>query len=210
MAARSILTRSAVIPILWLSIVIAAAAASNKPDTSKMLSAIAKLVAVDGRFPHEFATRVTAAAGGAEKVMLANEPRTVLPVRIRFQGVRNSYCRVAVSGTAERPVALIPLPDSADHVQCFGMEKVAVTDLNGDGIPDFVFRLSVLWNRGNVIVPESAVYLSNAAQHNYCYSPGASRAVTSGIMPQSEHVRAAVQSEVTRLGPQVLDCYRGE
>jgi hypothetical protein len=188
----------------------ACAAQSNRPalvpDNATLLSAIASVVAKQETYPKDAKAQVEVTAGGPGEIAIGGERRILVPVYIHFQGVDNSYCRLAVFDPAKSSAELIPLPTDADHDHCQGMRRIAVVDLNHDGITDFVYQVTIPSNRYAATVTEGAVYLSKPSAKTYCYSAAASRVVTSDVPPQTAMVRKAIDAEVARLGPKVFDC----
>ncbi|MGA3075101.1 MAG: hypothetical protein ABSG56_15535 [Bryobacteraceae bacterium] len=204
--------RALVISLLALPIGACAGAGPNQAipfrDARKLIPAIAELVRTQEPFPHTAKARIELAGGGAIEVRIGGESRVLIPVRIRFEGLGNSYCRLAVVNPRNAHAEFVPLPVSADHDNCRGMQRMAAVDVNRDGIPDLVFQVEIPSNRYDVTVSEGAVYLSNPGHGTtYCYAPVASRAVGSDVPFDSNSVRAVVEAEAARHGKQVLDCY---
>jgi hypothetical protein len=159
-------------------------------------------------FPHDAKVKIELTGGGAIEVHLGDEARVLVPVRIRFDGVANSYCRLAVFDSAKSAAEFVPLPGNADHDNCRGMEKMAAVDLNHDGVTDLVFQVEIPSNRFDATVSEGAVYLSQLkGRKTYCYAPAASGIAASDAPSDPEKLRALIEAAVSRRGEQVLDCF---
>jgi hypothetical protein len=147
--------------------------------------------------------RLEWASGAARELAWDGESSVVAPLRLLFADVANSYCFLAVIRTAVPRADVLPMTDS-----CKGVDLAAEADLNDDGLPDFVFDTRIPSNRYAAIVVESQAYVSRA-DATYCYSAGVSRALLATHPPLTPAVvRAAVDKEVARLGPSVLDCMK--
>ena len=159
-------------------------------------------------FPQDAKVKIELAGGGAIEVHMGDEARVIVPVRIRFDRVANSYCRLAVFDRAKSTAELVPLPVNADHDNCQGMRKMAAVDINHDGVTDLVFLVEIPSNRFSATVSEGAVYLSQLkGRKTYCYAPGASSVVGSDTPADPERLRALIETAVSRRGEQVLDCF---
>jgi hypothetical protein len=173
-------------------------------DAAKFYPQILALVAQQDPFPHDAKPRLELTGGGAREVRLDGQPRIVLPLLIRFDGVDNSYCRLAVVDAENKQAQLIEIPGSQDH--CQGMQRLAAVDVNHDGVPDFVFQVSMPSNTADATVSEGAVYLSQPATRSYCFAPAAGGALPSDVPFDAGKVMAAIDAAVARKGPQILNC----
>jgi len=177
-------------------------------EVEKVFPAIVKMVMTQEPFPHDAEVKITLTGGGAVDVQMGDEVRMVVPVLVRFVGNSNSYCRLVEFNRATSTGEFIPIPEGADHDNCRGMRKMAVVDLNHDGVPDFAFQVVFPSNRYNVDVSEGAVYLSQLnIGKSYCYSPGASNVAASDAPFDPKKLSDLVNAAIARLGKEVLACY---
>jgi hypothetical protein len=152
--------------------------------------------------------RIEYTAGGPRKLSLPEgDELVVIPFRTIYDRYSNRDCDLAVfrprdatGGIVERPLLKCGTLCS-DH--CLSMRKIAEADVNDDGLPDFVFEVTVPSNRYPTNVDEAAVYLSECTPGSpptYCYSKEASRAAT----VSTEDTVRAIRKEARRRGAQVV------
>jgi hypothetical protein len=156
-------------------------------------------------------------AGGPRRIAFdPGEPAlTVIPLVARVSGWPKdvTYCKFAVF-VGDRPnPGLVPLElggwDFPDFNDCKKVRKLAETDLNHDGIPDFVFVLTVpSTTRDGEFEEVAAVYVSVRDAMTYCPARDASRVVTIMDHTGPAAVRG-IASEVKRRGEVVLACAKG-
>lgn len=116
----------------------------------------------------------------APKKMIFNSTHLMVGVsKIRFNGLTNEYCRLAVSNDKEgHTFALVPVPESANYNTCKGVRSFKFGDLNGDGLMDYWYIAKVQSNRYPIYVDEALVFLGNTENPGeLCYSASASHAI---------------------------------
>ncbi|WP_394829035.1 hypothetical protein [Pendulispora albinea] len=149
-------------------------------------------------------------AGGARAVQSGSAALTVVPMRVHFVGYRESYCRFAVIRTGTTRGEMIPVAVFSRY-DCRDMRKLAEADLNHDGVPDFVFEVSIPSNKHPAVVVEGVVYVSSSKGETYCHAPFASGIATiypgaPSAFPGMKTVAAAIEWEASRRGRMVLEC----
>jgi hypothetical protein len=163
------------------------------------------------RFPQDASppshARIEWVSSAARELVIDGESSIVAPLRLLFRDTptsdTRSYCFLAVIRAARARAELLPMGEGLDT--CKGIDLVAETDLNKDGLPDFVFDVRIPSNRYAAIVVESEAYLSGP-DAAYCLSTGVSDVVPRHGPLSSAVLRAAVDAEIARVGPSVLDC----
>lgn len=96
--------------------------------------------------------------------------RLLVPVRITFKNLSNSYCRLATLSADLKNIAAVPLAQQVNFDDCKSAQT-RYLDLNGDGALDVVQALDVNSNRYEATITVPIVYLSTAAtESGYCYS----------------------------------------
>ncbi len=126
---------------------------------------------------------------------------TIFPVRISFEGVTNSYCRLVVVDSTGSSAQLTPVPLSLDSDQCKYVRLIAFTDLNNDLADDIFLAIRLPSNRHDADVEELRVYLSrNGSATQFCLAENLANLPTNGKVVDT------VKAEVRRLGNSVLEC----
>jgi hypothetical protein len=137
----------------------------------------------------------------------ASNARLLLPVSIRYQGVINSYCRLATASRAIEDIVLVELPAQANFESCSSVSHLLYVDLNGDGMQDIVEGILVKSNAYPISVLTPIVYLSSGtAKSGYCYSDTASHQLAPVDLKSESTVRKALENARKRLGDTVYSC----
>ncbi len=145
--------------------------------------------------------------GGGLELRIDNQSRLILPVRIHFDGISNSYCRVAIFNPEKTNTEFLPLPLDADRDDCQGIAKIAFIDINQDGVLDLIFRVSLPWNKDpRKMAFEGSVYVSQPdSPVPYCYAPDVSGIVQANVT--ARNARLVIDAEVKRRGKRILNCW---
>jgi hypothetical protein len=176
------------------------------PEEAHRLRALI-LNAASADYPYPI--HVMLAAGGPQAVIL--EPNGPVTTVVPFQTADSRRapdglgCGVAVFGPNGTKPELL---GTGDGLYCSSMRKAAQTDLNRDGIPDFVFvdtsrsiKSELMWVMN--------VYVSVRGSRgvvDYCLAGDASEPLEPwGAATDRDAVRA-VQATVRRLGERALQC----
>jgi hypothetical protein len=142
------------------------------------------VIAAEFARPGDERSHVELAAGGARKLALGPGEGELIAVPFRlvydtYAGkpakLTNRYCGFAAIRFGTSRSRLAGYWDT-----CSAMRKLAEVDLNHDGIPDFIFVVTVRSNRYPEDVEEGAVFLSNRGSMTYCFADVASGTVTIG------------------------------
>ena len=136
-----------------------------------------------------------------------NERRLLVPVNIRYQGLKNSYCRLVTMSANLQVEELIQVPPQANFDDCLDVTAVLYFDINGDGIADVVQGVRVKSNRYGTTVVVPVVYLSNAtAKSGYCYSEQAARQVQPADLRSIDSAKDALEVGKKRIGIAQFEC----
>jgi hypothetical protein len=156
-------------------------------------------------YPAESQPIVDFSRTAPRRVTIGRTTAIVIPTHIRFPGLSNEYCRLAIARSREQ-VSLVPSPPPADPDSCRRVRELAEVDLNDDGVVDFAFLIDFRSNRYPATVTEARVYLSDLAHETYCYAALASRSLDPSADHDESRVLRRIRSEVARVGPRVLEC----
>lgn len=125
------------------------------------------------------------------------------PVVIRYEGLKNRFCRLMVQKNQNSKFVSAPAEASSDN--CKGIARVIYADINRVGYPDAVLKAVVPSNRyaANIVLPQ--VYISDS-QGDYCYAGLASKALESEWDGRAQSAMATLDAEATRLGIDLMKC----
>jgi hypothetical protein len=138
---------------------------------------------------------------------LAPNAWLLLPVRIRFRGNANSYCRLATASEGVKNILLVHVPAHVNFDDCSGVSDLRYMEINGDGTQDLVEGVLVKSNVSSVQVVIPLVYLSSpTAKYGYCYSEAASRQLAPVDLRSVASVKKLLEKAEKRLGMAVLTC----
>jgi hypothetical protein len=182
-------------------------------DAAKFREVIAAQIHTQYAMPAATKLDIDFVAGGPRRIGFdPGEPAlTVIPLIASFSGQPKdvTFCKFAVFAGDRPNPGLVPLElggwDFPEFNDCKKVRKLAETDLNHDGIPDFIFVLTVASFRDGTLGEEGAVYVSVRDAMTYCPAPDASRIVTIMDHTGPAAVRG-IASEVKRRGEVVLAC----
>jgi hypothetical protein len=194
---RSVLSR-----LVFFAFAVLAAANTGHAGSDGKMDGLAALVlskvSSNDEFPSELPARVD-----IRKDAIRTIPRgeTIFPVRISFEGVTNSYCRLVVVNSTGDSAELTPVPLSLDSDQCKSVRLIAFTDLNDDLADDAVLAVRLPSNRHDADVEELRVYLSrNGSATHFCLAENLANLPTNGKVVDT------VKAEIHRQGKSVLEC----
>lgn len=188
----------------WIFLALAAWAVTNTchSQSSGRMDGLAALVlssasSQDG-FPTELPAQIEIRKN-ATRTLPSGE--TIFPVRISFEGVTNSYCRLVVVNSSGNSAQLTPVPPDSDSDQCKSVRLIAFTDLNNDLTDDLLLTVRLPSNRHETDVEELHVYLSlNGSATQFCLAGN----LTS--IPIDGKVVETVKAEIRRQGNSALEC----
>jgi hypothetical protein len=141
-------------------------------------------------------------------IPFGKEERIAFPIYVRYADSDRVNCRLVIVQREKGTSELVPVPISADPMECKRIRELAHVDLNGDGVLDLAYLVDMPSNRYDAIVSEVAVYLSDRARATYCYAPQASESLTI-LTRDPKAVAKTIEREVARLGKSVLECWSG-
>jgi hypothetical protein len=172
-------------------------------DAARYQTAVlAGLAEAQGEHPNNI--RVVLAADGPRRLKVDGAELTVVPFRRTFNADYNddTCCDVAVFGTSTPTPYLVPFGSDFACNRCSAMRKLAEVDINGDGMPDFIFAITV---RDPTPV-HAEVFVSVRAHMTYCSAPAARDAVeASGALTPKGAVHA-IERAVSKAGESILEC----
>ena len=126
-----------------------------------------------------------------------------MPYRLIYDSYTNRSCGLATIRSGAFDARLAAYSDT-----CSAMRKLAEVDLNHDGVPDFIFIITIRSNRYPEDVQEGAVYLSNRERMTYCFADVASDTVTIGGRAGKTFTGAAaihaLEKQIRRLGAEKM------
>lgn len=125
------------------------------------------------------------------------------PVVIRYEGLKNRFCRLMVQKNQTSKFVSTPPETSSDN--CKGIARVIYADINRDGYPDALLKTVVPSNRYAANIVLSQVYLSDS-QGDYCYAGLASKALESDWDGRAQSAMATLDAEAMRLGIDLMQC----
>lgn len=194
---RSVLSR-----FFFFALAALAAANTCHADSDGRMDVLAALVLSKVRssdeFPSGFPARVDIRKDAIRRI---SRGETIFPVRISFDGVTNSYCRLVVVNSTGDSAQLTPVPLSLDSDQCKSVRLIAFTDLNSDLADDAVLAVRLPSNRHDADVEELRVYLSrNGSAAQFCLAENLASLPTNGKVVDT------VKAEIGRHGKAVLEC----
>jgi hypothetical protein len=138
---------------------------------------------------------------------LAPNAWLLLPVRIRFRGNANSYCRLATASEGVKNILLVHVPAHVNFDDCSGVSDLRYMEINGDGTQDLVEGVLVKSNVSSVQVVIPLVYLSSpTAKSGYCYSEAASCQLAPADLKSDASAKKVLERAEKRLGMAVLTC----
>lgn len=154
--------------ILLSSGVIAKTPAAKNPSLSTELKeTIDSAIRKDPDFPGDQEFKVSVFNPGPIKENLPQSIELVIPIKITFTKLSNSYCVLALISKQSQAQFLStdPLVDN-----CSNWKLLSNSDLNDDGIVDFVFEETLPSNRYDTLATEPRVFVSDQKMQSYCYS----------------------------------------
>ncbi len=130
----------------------------------------------------------------------------LLPLEVRYAGIANRYCRLAVVGET---VSLVSLPADALYDNCLRIRHQWLVSASGERAMDVMQVVTVPSNRHGGEVDEIQVYLAEAsAPSGYCYSSQASAVASATTAVSAEDANLAFTRERQRLGLSGFQCDR--
>lgn len=194
---RSVLSR-----FVFFAFAALAAANTGHAGSDGRIDALAALVlskvSSDDEFPSEFPARVDIRK---DAIRTISRGETIFPVRISFEGITNSYCRLVVVNSTGNSAQLTHVPFSLDSDQCKSTRLIAVTDVNSDLADDAVLAVRLPSNRHDADVEELRVYLSrNGSATQFCLAENLANLPTNGKVVDT------VKAEIHRQGKSMLEC----
>lgn len=178
----------------------AASAADAAALNAKLIQAAKK----DEQLPQE---QATATLVGSPVAADASSGRQLVSFTLRYKGLSNRYCRLAVVD-AESNASLVALPPEALPDDCARLAPVYTADLDGDGVQDVVHALSVPTQAGGGTVQQAAVYLSRGpgTPAGFCYAGALSAQLGPADLVSRAKLLEAIQRIRQRLGADALKC----
>ena len=126
---------------------------------------------------------------------------------IRFSGLANSYCRLVASDRAARDAVFVPVPVEANFDGCRKAGPTRIADIDGDGVQDLMFTVTLQSNRSEAQVQEVMVFLRKAGTPSgYCYSQDASKLLAPDDLRTADTALAAGHRALARLGKERFAC----
>ena len=133
--------------------------------------------------------------------------RLLVPVHIRYQGLKNSYCRFVTLSADLQTAELTPVPPQVNFDDCSEVATTLYFDINGDGVLDVIQGVRVKSNRYATTAVVPIVYLSSAtAKSGYCYSEPATRQLQPADLGSIGRAQKALEDAKQRLGISQFEC----
>jgi hypothetical protein len=135
--------------------------------------------------------------------------RTVLvtALHVSYPGIRNRYCRLAVSGMDTGAAQIVPLPVRSLNDGCLAVDGQWTLDVNGDGLSDVVQRVRLKSNRSDSTASEAMVYLrSDKAESGFCFSPQASVLLGTLKLQSGASIAAELKANDSRIDRSRMRC----
>lgn len=142
-------------------------ATKNNPLPPELKEIINSAARKDTDFPGDQKFKVSVFNPGPIKENLPQSIELVIPIKITFTKLSNSYCVLALISKQSQTQFLStePLVDN-----CNSWKLLNSSDLNDDGIVDFVFEETLPSNRYDTLATEPRVFVSDQKMQSYCYS----------------------------------------
>jgi hypothetical protein len=175
-------------------------------DIDSLRALLAEAVRAVRQYPASTSARVELPCGGPRDVRMGQEDLIVVAVRAVFfdDDQDRGDCQLAVVRGTPPHAEIVPLPGGG-YEACFAMRKVAEADVNGDGIPDFLYEFDVPSNRYDATVTELVLYVSQPAKRTYCFAKKASVYAARPGMDEQGALQA-LRVQTARLGAAVVGC----
>ena len=194
---RSVLSRFIVFAFAALPVV-NTCHAQNGGRTDDLAALVLSNASSQDEFPTELPAQIEIRK---DAIRTLPSGETIFPVRISFEGVTNSYCRLVVVNSSGNSAQLTPVPPDSDSDQCRSVRLIAFTDLNNDLVGDALLTVRLPSNRHETNVEELRVYLSrNVSATQFCLAGNLAN------VPISGKVVDTVKAEIRRLGNSALEC----
>lgn len=172
--------------------------ADNSDRVDDLSATVVSAVGSHDELPHEVPARIEIRT---DAIRTLSSGEMIFPAQISFEGVTNSYCRLAVVNSTGDSAELTPVPLSLDSDQCKSVRLIAFTDLNDDLADDAVLAVRLPSNRHDADVEELRVYLSrNGSATHFCLAENLANLPTNGKVVDT------VKAEIHRQGKSVLEC----
>ena len=128
---------------------------------------------------------------------------------IRFAGVTNSYCRLVASAHGVEHAAFVEVPAEVNFDTCRKSGPLRRIDINGDGVEDILFTVTLKSNRASILVQETMVFLGRGeVPGGYCYSSEASQQFAPDDLRSVTAATAAAQRALVRRDKKRFACDR--
>ena len=136
------------------------------------------------------------------------ERRTfILPITVRYKGLANKYCRVAISEAPNFDLKVVPVPTSALYDSCLALSPFYVVRESDSGTPIVVHGVLLKSNRNGAVVREVVVYIADPkSDSGFCYSGTGSAQLNEADLRSKAAVQRSLAISKKRLGPRGFVC----